>query len=380
MRRPVCILAAVLAFAGCREGVAPYLPPVPETGERDLIQITFGSGQDRDPVWMKDDDVLLYHTDQYGPLPSARGALLRIDGTGGVALPVLENIQRTGGRLLVTPAISPDGSSIAYIELIGIDNVIPCAPVNALQNPCPLTQPILDTGALRVRRLDATQPSAADPSVGIVFAGPDPGLRLASGSPYTMQAFPFQQMYRDDRAVVLRPSWAPDNQRIVFSDGLNLRLWRVGDAASTVIPGTFDGTSPAWSPLGDRIAFAVLERVDSTRVTCTACARGDEFETHLRWMYETRPRVVTIAPDGSNPVVVGEGDEPAWTPDGQSIYMRRGNEIVRVPAGGGTPVALPQASFGRAPAVSPDGRWLAFSRRKPILMVDWDIWVVSLTQ
>lgn len=385
MRRTVFIITAALMAAGCREGVAPWAPPEVERPDEPVRQITFGTGQDRDPVWMPDGNVLLYHTDQYGPLPTARGALLRIDGSGGAALPILEQIQRTGLRLLATPAVSPDGSQVAYIEVISIDGVVPCsAPAPPLLILCPTTQPVLDSAALRVRRFDATSPPLSDPSVGIQFAGRDPEIRTTDKSEYTMQAFPFQQMFRDDQTLVIRPSWAPDNQRIVFSDGLNLRIWRVGDAASTVIPGTLDGVSPAWSPAGDRIAFTHLERVDSTAYTCTECMRMPDApmptaEAHHRVSYTTRPRVYTIQPDGTGRTLVGEGDDPAWSPDGQLIYMRSGESVVRVPAAGGAPVAIPQAAFGRSPAVSADGRWLAFARRKPFHVVDWDIWVVSLS-
>ncbi|HSJ09227.1 MAG TPA: hypothetical protein VK928_04915 [Longimicrobiales bacterium] len=376
------VLACAAALAGCRDGVAPYEVPERAIDENEPVrQVTFGSGQDRDPAWMPAGDVILYHTDDYSALRTARGALLRIGAAGGVALPILGELQNAGGRLLATPVVSPDGSRVAYIDLVGVHPLIGCLQgTSEITARCPLTQPLLDSAALRVRGLEATNAPSSDPSVGIRFAGPDPALLTSDATSFEMHALPFQQAYRDHAAVLARPSWAPDNQRIVFSDGLNLRIWRVGDAASSVVPGTTDGVSAAWSPDGARIAYTRMERVDSIAYSCF-CSRGPNVsESHRRVEYVTRPTIVTVRPDGSDAVVLGDGDEPAWSPDGQFIYARRGENIVRITVAGGAAVPVPQAGFGRAPAVSPDGRWLAFSRRKPQPRVDWDIWVVSLSQ
>jgi TolB protein len=55
--------------------------------------------------------------------------------------------------------------------------------------------------------------------------------------------------------------------------------------------------SPAWSPKGDRIAFAAMDD-------------GNDFN------------IYTVAPDGSDPVRLtsgGSNETPAWSPDGRFI-------------------------------------------------------------
>jgi len=383
MRRTSTLLITLVLCTACRDGVSPYeLPVRGDDLDFQFRQLTFGYGQDRDPQWMPNSQSLIYHTDQYGPLLTARGALLQVGAGGGTALPVIDEVQRTGGRLLATPAVSPDGSKVAYLDLISIDAIIPCSAVNApLSDICPSTQPVLDSAALRIRQLDSNTPPASDPALGIKFAGVDPALRMAAGSPYRMQAFPFQQLYRDHLSVAMRPSWSPDNRSVAFSDGLNINIWRVGDATAVRVPNTQDGVSVAWSPDGERLVFTRLLRVDSTVYTCSGCSRGpNTSETHVRTVYDVETRVISVRIDGTGLIDFGAGDEPAWSPDSRFVYMRRADEIVRVPAAGGEATPVLHTAFGRAPAISPDGRWIAFMRRKPQLTVDWDIWVASLSQ
>src|SRR5690606_8091848 len=101
------------------------------------------------------------------------------------------------------------------------------------------------------------------PAIGVRFSGTDPNHRFRTNGPWFEWFFPFQAAYSVEHAMAFRPAWAPDGERIAYSDGLAIRVWRVGEAASTVVPGTTDGVSAAWSPGGDWIAFTHMARVDS---------------------------------------------------------------------------------------------------------------------
>jgi Tol biopolymer transport system component len=254
----------------------------------------------------------------------------------------------------------------------------PLAPDGSEPMPsCSTIQPLLDSAVLRVRSIGAQGSMTADPHIGVRFSGTDANHRFGADGPWYERLFPFQADHRAEHAMLFRPSWAPDGERIAYSDGLSLRVWRIGEATAAVVPNTADGVSAAWSPDGLWIAFGWIPRTDSIVYTCV-CAGATPIQA-FRTVYSEGPRtVVIIRPDGTGRMELGPGDDPAWSPDGSQLYVRRDNDIVRIPLAGGTAITVPRTTGGRAPAVSPDGSRLAFSRRKSQLVTDYDIWVVSL--
>ncbi|MBR9988671.1 MAG: PD40 domain-containing protein [Gemmatimonadetes bacterium] len=386
--RPLTVVAALAAVAlgGCRDGVPPFTP-VERPVEGPAYALTFGYGQDADPRWSPAGDTVLYHTTQFGPVPNVPGILLAVPAHGGAAVPVMPDLQRSGGRPFATPAYSPDGVHVAYMDMMSIDVLVACSRLETLpdgsQEPrsCTPLQPVLDSALLRVRRIGELRSVSLDPALTVRFDGPDPARRAGSLDTWEDRFHPFQARYRAEHAFLFRPSWAPDGERITYSDGLSVRIWQVGAATAAQVPGTGDGVSPAWSPDGEWIAYTVLPRADSIVHECN-CAVGRESVQAIRTVYVDGPgTLVLVRPDGSERIMLGEGEDPAWSPDGAHIYVRRDDAIVRVPRAGGQAVVIAGTDRGRSPAVSPDGSRLAFSRRKPTqTTTDYDIWVVSLEQ
>ncbi len=103
---------------------------------------------------------------------------------------------------------------------------------------------------------------------------------------------------------------------------------------------------PVWSPDGSSIAFASNSTRDMSifrKSTGGSTAREPVFEIEG----------TNVAPE-------------AWTPDGQTIVFVRADrggsfDIWSLPLAGGEPVPLVATSFNEEmPALSPDGRWLAY--------------------
>lgn len=380
--RAVVAIAALLA-GGCREGVPPFTPVEREEPADGPWQLTFGYGQDADPQWSPGGDSVIYHTNAFATRPGSSGALARIAARGGAAETLLPLLQDDVQRALATPAYSPAGDRVAYMDLMSVDAPGFCQRVDRLEDGgealpfCAPMQPLLDSIVLRVRTVDESRHISEEPRVAIRMEGTDAGNRFGTSGPWYERLFPFQAAYRAEHAMLFRPSWAPDGERIAFSDGLGVRIWRIGDAAAMSVPGTEDGVSAAWSPDGEWIAFARLPRADSITYECSC--PGDV--TAYRTIYTAGPRtLVIVRPDGSALTELGPGSDPAWSPDGSHIYVSRAEGIVQVPRSGGSGVQIPDTERGRAPAVSPDGARLAFMRPKSQLILDYDLWIVSLSQ
>ncbi|MBI4545931.1 MAG: PD40 domain-containing protein [Gemmatimonadetes bacterium] len=372
-------LAALLAAlaAACREAPAPFdAPDRIAEGEQPLARLSYSLKDDRAPVWAPGGDSVYYAAEGFDPLPRTRGVLVGIPRLGGTADPVLPDVQHPRATLwLTTPAVAPAGDRIAYAEVSFLWHPVLCpGALRCSSGDTVALVPPLAEATLRVRRFGETRPPEQDPGLSVRFAG-----RFYDGDAevYRTRFHPFQRLFVDERALVFRPSWAPDGRRLVYSDGLRLLVWTVGSEPPVPVPGTEDGVSAAWSPDGSWIAYSRLERADSTKGTCVYLGALGTICVDQRTEYRLGRRLLTLVrPDGRERRELGTGEEPAWAPDGQTLYFRRDNRIwrIRLDGSGAQPVA--QTEGGREPAVSPDGRYLAFARR--VAPANHDVWVLSL--
>ncbi len=348
-------------------------------------RLTFSQGEDRSPIWSAAGDTIYYSAQGFGHLPDAPGVLVGIPRTGGVAEQILRAVQLPGREgWHVAPAPAPGGDRIAFIEIATLLEVaLFCNPVltdlscSPARNSAPL--PPLQQITVRVRHFDATGLLDEDPALKVDIAGaelvegPNP---FASPVFHIVHDFPFQQLFAAERAFVFRASWSPEGDRLVLSDGLRLLIWNIVSNDVTAVPDSDDGFGPAWSPAGEWIAFTRLARADSTNAVCLFQAPLGTACVQERTDYTPGSATLTlIRPDGSELRDLSAGDEPAWSPDGSTLFFRRDDQIWRLVIASGETLAVPGTEAGREPAVSPDGSALAFAKRGA--GGDHDIWIVS---
>ena len=221
------------------------------------------------------------------------------------------------------------------------------------------------------------------------------------------------------------PRWSPDGRTIAFlrapageKDGKPqpAQIWLLplsgGEPrALTSMPKAAEGI--AWSPDGGHIAFTAAtrpsdfetkakaegERESDVRVINQAVYRSNAsgYEDPTRTTHVWSIAVADAAAGAeAKPTQLTTGDfdeqQPQWSPDGSRIYFlsqrayepyydTRGPSIYSIRAAGGEPalaadIAGPIQTF----AVSPDGKWIAFTgyQGEPVHSYDQtDLWVVG---
>ncbi len=258
-------------------------------------------------------------------------------------------------RRVSSPAVSPDGATVVY----------------ALRE----TDLAADRGRFDLFIVDLNRPGAAP-------------VRLLPG-PNTNET---------------DPAFGPDGRIWFLSDRSgSTQLWHVSVAGSRPVQATRlprDVAGFRLSPRGDRVAVWLDERKDCDRPVCSPTAADPKasgraysqlFVRHWdRWTDGTRSRLLALpiargvagAPvwvsrglDGDVPSKpFGGAEEVAWSPDGRTLYfaLREAGrteawstnlDIFAVPVDGARkPANLTAANKATdtLPAVSPDGRWLAW--------------------
>jgi|YNPBryantNP2012_1023418.scaffolds.fasta_scaffold01985_7 TolB protein len=284
------------------------------------------------------------------------------------------------------------------------------------------------------RRADGPEAAGASPAVR--------GEALSGRLLFVRQGVIWQWQGREAAPLLgggaaFQPAWDAAGERIAYivrdnsfsdvwlADGAGQPLTRLTDNGSQAPPNSLARVAesrwafyPAWSPDGMRVAVAMQTRppagdpladaplalmllpvgpgaplpaygdgevsvgrsvflADGTGliVTLASSGPGGHQELYRLDLISGRAEALTGAPEGSY--------DPALSPDGGWLVFaapRNGRtDIFALPLTGGAPVRLTDQGAARAPAISPDGRLLAFLAIAPG-EPGFDLWIAELSK
>lgn len=372
------LFAAVLVVA-CRDVTEVFVAD--DRGGSAAVRperLTFSEHDDRAPTWNASSDTVYYAGRNSEFAPEAASTILAVPRAGGVARPVLHNVQSgpDATRWLLAPAIAPAGGSIAFVLMEPLRPELPCSAPEVLlcdSDALSLTSIRLSGATLHVRAIAEGRALDEDPSLALEFGDIRLDTAVGPGNPtWITQYHPFQLDYLLEFDHPFRASWSPDGSRLATSDGRGILIWDPVGGGVTRLPGLDDATNPAWSPDGEWIAHTWVERLDSVQSTCVL-GESPSLDSLIVQCYERRvlyitapPRIVLTRPDGSDRRVLAEGRDPAWDPEGR-LYISGPSRsptdrLRRVDLSTGETIEIEGTEGAREAAISPDGRWVAFSR------------------
>ncbi|HVN78659.1 MAG TPA: protein kinase [Terriglobia bacterium] len=173
------------------------------------------------------------------------------------------------------------------------------------------------------------------------------------------------------------PSFSPDGNQVAFSwngdkqDNYDIYVKMIGTAnAVRLTTDPADDISPAFSPDGRSIGFVRVSKEHAIFIVMPAIGGPERTVAEV-----AIPPEVAIPRD----VVYGPGPLFAWLPDGKWVVVY-GLALLSTETGEMSSLTLPptESPLDSSPAVSPDGRTVAFCRRNSY---QWsDIYLLNLTE
>jgi len=252
----------------------------------------------------------------------------------------------------VSPALSPDGESFAFVrEANGQSDIF--------------LQRVGGTNAINLTSgcpQDDEEPAFSPDGKQIAYHS-----ECSGGGIFVMGAT--GESARKVTDLGHNPAWSPDGLELAVADeqvkspfgrGTTSQLWAVRvETGQRRLLSAHDGVQPSWSPDGHRVAFWGLPADDSARDIYTVAADGSQSDPHAAVAVLDDPPV-----DWS----------PVWSADGRALMFAstRGGTMnlwrIAVDPASGRPAGEPQpitapSSWAGYLSASADGRRLAFVDR-----------------
>ncbi len=227
-----------------------------------------------------------------------------------VAAPVITE-ERSEGTLHVAPALSPDGTQIAYLsekDFFFVDLYLADATTGKVMRR--LVKSTFDPNFRTLRFLKASSSWSPDGKFLAIAAG-----RKAQDDIVILDAARGKEVGRIkvDLNGITHPSWSPDGSQLVFTgyDGGISDLFvinRDGSGLRRLTNDKYADLQPVWSPDGKNIAF-VTDRGPDTDFTSLSFGNLRIALLHLDTGTEE------VLPHMEH----GKNISPQWAPDGQSL-------------------------------------------------------------
>jgi serine/threonine-protein kinase len=380
-----------VAVAGARNGIQPFFSPdgrwlgyreaarimkVPLAGGVPVVVCDSCAGYGLE--WGTDDAI------RYNQAPSATSPLRRLVaiGSGGGPLRVLATPDSASLETYRFPTLLPDGRTVLFtIRTRDTDRLA-----------------ALDLRSGRITRFEQLGSNPHYVESGYVVLGSrdgslvavpfDLGRRRPSGQPVTIVSDAFV-----DAVGTVKAGVSADGRIVYAQRGSvsNRSLTMVGrDGRPTDIAGTPRGfAGPRFSPDGRSLAIGVVESGGGsdvwtldltqqawTRLTTNGISERPAWSADgRRIVYSSNTDLWWIASDGSGApesllVAPGSRYAASVTPEGMAVFYETGSQnsgirAMRIDSAPAARTIIPDAFQESAPALSPDGRWLAYQSSEP---------------
>lgn len=243
------------------------------------------------------------------------------------------------------PIWSPDGSKIAFLAQVGGDTDIFVMDADGSH----LTN-VSNTPAEREISL-AWSPDSSK----ILFGSNDGNICCYPRRIHVMNADGSQKRLLAANGNVSSSPWSPDSSRIIYGDNTFHIVNMDGSNSITLTSNAPPIGAPAWSPSGQKIAFAC--RINNLNLQSNICIMNSDGSQQT-----------DLITDG---LAIGD---PIWSPDSSKLLFQHSNELAIITVAGGAPIPLtspPLGIFFGNPVWSPDSRKIAFASAKddPVNMI-----------